>query len=162
MGEAESPSKLKHHSELQEGTSHIWHGTRGVLESATKWAPPLQSKQMRYPAYACGRSLRQIQRARRQSAFLLMALPSWSRISWRLLFALVTNCFSLWSMKPSTLAHKSTFVRPIPRREGGTFFRPRSVTRHSPEKISAITSSFPMKFLTLSWEFRPSTFVVRP
>src|SRR6266849_6095183 len=52
--------------------------------------------------------------------------------------------------------------RPILRREGGTFFRPRSVTRHSPEKISAITSSFPLKFLTLSWEFRPSTFVVRP
>src|SRR5260221_8012409 len=52
---------------------------------------------------------------------------------------------------------KSTFVRPILRREGGTFFRPRSVTRHSPEKISAITSSSPLKFLTLSWEFRPST-----
>jgi len=25
---------------------------------------------------------------------LLIALPSWSRISWRLSFALVTNCFS--------------------------------------------------------------------
>src|SRR5258706_8611528 len=49
-----------------------------------------------------------------------------------------------------------------PRREGGTFSRPRSVTRRSPEKISAITSSFPPKFLTLSWVFPLSAFVVRP
>jgi hypothetical protein len=36
MGEAESRSKMKRYSELQEGSSHIWQGTRLVLESATK------------------------------------------------------------------------------------------------------------------------------
>ncbi len=36
------------------------------------------------------RFLRPIQKAARQSAFLLMALPSWSRISWRRSFALET------------------------------------------------------------------------
>jgi hypothetical protein len=46
-------------------------------------------------------------------------------------------------------------------RAGGMFFRLRSVTRRSPEKISAITSSFPPKFLTLSWVFPLSAFVVR-
>src|SRR6266850_8579406 len=161
MEEAESPSKFKHNSELQEGTSHIWQGTWLVLECATKWVPRFKPKQTRYRTCVRGALLRQILKAPRQSAFFLKAIPSWSRISWRLLFALVTNCFSLWSMKPSTLAHKSTFVRPILRREGGMFFRPRSVTQHSPEKISAITSSFPPRFLTLSWVFPLSAFVVR-
>ena|SRR6266404_658911 len=161
MGGAESSSKTKHSSDLQEGSSHIWQGIWLVLESATKWVPQFKPKQTRYQACAKERSLRQTRKAPRQSAFLLMELPSWSRISLRLSFALATNCFSLWSVKQPTWAHKSTFAKPILRREGGMFFRPRSVTRHSPEKISAITSSFPLKFLTLSWEFRPSTFVAR-
>ena len=146
---------------VNENGSLIWRCGRRVLESAATWVPPVQSKHMHYPTCASGRSLRQIQRARRHSAFLLMAMPSWSRISWRLSFAPVTNCFSLWGMKPPSRAHKSTFAKPILRREGGTFFRLRSATRRSPEKISAITSSFPPKFLTLGWAFPPSTFLVR-
>src|SRR6266567_4038255 len=151
MAEAESSSKMKHSRDLQEGSSHIWQGIRLVLESATKWVPRFKPKQTRYRTCAKGRSLRQFRKESRQSASLLMGLQSWFRISWRLLFALATNCFSFWSMKQPTRAHKSTFARPILRKEGGTFFRPRSVMRRNPEKISAISFSFPPKFTAVAW-----------
>jgi len=43
MGEADSSSKMKHPSELQEGSSIIWQRIRLVLESATKWVPRFKS-----------------------------------------------------------------------------------------------------------------------
>ena len=141
MGEAESSSKIKHPSDLQDESSHIWQGTQLVIKSAAKWVPQFKPKRTRYRTWAEAGWLRQIQEPSRQSAFWLMAFPSWSRVSQRLSFALATNCFSLWGEKPPTPAQKSTFTRAILTREGGAFFRPRSASHGTPETAVERTSS---------------------
>ena len=63
---------------MQNKSPLVWQDARQVLESASQWASHSRPELTRYGTCASGKSLKPILTASRQSASLLMGLPSWS------------------------------------------------------------------------------------